>query len=83
MTLTEVVTCVIVVCCLCQFLIRRVQMVFPEFQYLWLAEETKKNLPKELDFLKEGQHCERVGKMFAKFKFLKVTNIILILPNEI
>ena len=55
-----------------QFLIRRVAWVFPDFQYVWLAEETKKNLPKELDFLKEGEHCERVAKLYSHFKFLKV-----------
>ncbi|WAR18693.1 ADCK1-like protein [Mya arenaria] len=58
-----------------EFLIHRVAWVFPDFQYVWLAEETKKNLPKELDFMREGEHCERVEKMFAKFSFLKVPKI--------
>ena len=60
---------------LLQFLIRRVAWVFPDFQYLWLAEETKKNLPLELDFLLEGHHCERAGRNFKQFSFLKVSLI--------
>lgn len=57
---------------LLQFLIHRVAWVFPDFQYLWLAEETKKNLPLELDFLLEGHHCERAARNFKMFSFLKV-----------
>ena len=45
---------------------------FPEFQFLWLAEETKKNLPLELDFIHEAHNCERVSRMFSHFSFLKV-----------
>lgn len=62
-----------------------VAFVFPDFQYMWLAEETKKNLPKELDFLSEGVHCERVAKLYSHFKFLKVGkgNTHSVLPDEI
>lgn len=49
-----------------------VAWLFPEFQFLWLAEETKKNLPLELDFVHEAKNCERVAKMFSHFSFLKV-----------
>ncbi|XP_045185749.1 aarF domain-containing protein kinase 1-like [Mercenaria mercenaria] len=58
-----------------EFLINRVAWIFPDFQYVWLAEETKKNLPKELDFIKEGEHCERAAKMYSHFKFLKVPKV--------
>ncbi|XP_052276490.1 aarF domain-containing protein kinase 1-like isoform X1 [Dreissena polymorpha] len=58
-----------------EFLIRQVHWVFPDFQYVWLAEETRRNLPKELDFVREGEHCERVAKMFEHFKFLKVPRV--------
>lgn len=34
--------------------------VFPDFKFQWLAEETKKNLPMELDFLNEGKNAEKV-----------------------
>jgi aarF domain-containing kinase len=49
-----------------------VAWLFPEFQFIWLAEETKKNLPLELDFVHEAKNCERVAKMFNHFPFLKV-----------
>ncbi|KAK3597878.1 hypothetical protein CHS0354_029458 [Potamilus streckersoni] len=65
-----------------EFLINRIAWVFPDFQYVWLAEETKKNLPLELDFLNEGRHCERVARLFKKFTFLKVPRIYWDLSSE-
>lgn len=50
-------------------------LIFPEFRFVWLAEETKKNLPIELDFLNEGKNIEKVGKMFEKYKFIKVPKV--------
>ncbi|KAK3786290.1 hypothetical protein RRG08_060215, partial [Elysia crispata] len=58
-----------------EFLVHALGLIFPEFDYIWLAEETKKNLPVELDFLNEGKNCERVGRLLKKFKFLKVPKI--------
>ena len=46
--------------------------LFPEFQFTWLVEETKKNLPLELDFLNEGKNSEKLQQKFSKLKFLKV-----------
>lgn len=34
--------------------------VFPDFKMQWLVEESKKNLPIELDFLNEGKNAEKV-----------------------
>ena len=56
-----------------QLLLHGVNFVFPGFQYMWLAEETKKNLPLELDFIHEGRNCERVERLFKHVKFLKVS----------
>ena len=60
-------------------MVRGVAWLFPEFSFIWLAEETKKNLPLELDFVHEAKNCERVAKMFSHFSFLKV-RIILLVP---
>ena len=51
-----------------------VKRVFPEFQFTWLVEETKKNLPLELDFLNlnEGKNSENPQETFSRLKFLKV-----------
>ena len=61
---------------LCQFnfqlLVHGIAWLFPGFQYTWLAEETKKNLPIELDFVNEGQNCERIARQLHHFHFLKV-----------
>ena len=46
--------------------------IFPDFQFLWIAEMTKKNLPLELDFAHEGRNCERVAHMFKDFDYIKV-----------
>lgn len=52
-----------------------VDKAFPEFSFMWLVEETKKNLPKELDFFHEGKNCEKVSSMFKHLKFLKVPKV--------
>lgn len=57
-------------------LVRIVAKIFPEFSFLWLAEEMKINLPLELDFIHEGKNCERVGRMFSNLKWLKVPEIL-------
>lgn len=55
-----------------QFLILAVKQIFPDFEFMWLVEEAKKNLPLELDFLNEGRNAEKVAHMFRCFDFLKV-----------
>lgn len=32
---------------------------FPEFEFRWLAEEMRENLPKEMDFTREAANAER------------------------
>jgi predicted unusual protein kinase regulating ubiquinone biosynthesis (AarF/ABC1/UbiB family) len=46
--------------------------IFPKFTFVWLAEETERNLPIELDFLNEGKNIEKVASIFRKHKFVKV-----------
>lgn len=57
-------------------LIRIVAKIFPKFSFLWLAEEMKKNLPLELDFIHEGKNCERVGRMFSNLKWFRVPFVL-------
>lgn len=59
--------------CVLQALVRLVVRLFPDFQFRWVAEEARRNLPLELDFISEGRNCEAVGKMFAHLPFFKVT----------
>jgi len=64
--------CTDMVChCAVKMLVALVSRIFPEFQFGWLAEETRKNLPLELDFVHEARNCEKVAKNFAHLHFLK------------
>ncbi|KAM9708259.1 aarF domain-containing protein kinase 1 isoform 2-T3 [Menidia menidia] len=58
-----------------EVLIKAVHWLFPDFAFMWLVEEAKKNMPLELDFLNEGRNAERVAAMLAHFPFLKVPAI--------
>ncbi|TKC41251.1 hypothetical protein EI555_011469 [Monodon monoceros] len=56
-------------------LVLAVKQLFPEFEFMWLVDEAKKNLPLELDFLNEGRNAEKVAQMLKHFDFLKVPKI--------
>ncbi|XP_053331216.1 aarF domain-containing protein kinase 1 isoform X2 [Spea bombifrons] len=60
---------------LMEVLLHVVKKVFPRFEFMWLVEEAKKNLPLELDFLNEGRNAERVSAMVSRFPFLKIPKI--------
>ncbi|XP_047594197.1 aarF domain-containing protein kinase 1 isoform X3 [Lutra lutra] len=60
---------------LMEVLVLAVKQLFPEFEFMWLVEEAKKNLPLELDFLNEGRNAEKVAQMLKDFDFLKVPRI--------
>uniref|UniRef100_A0A0K0EL24 Protein kinase domain-containing protein n=1 Tax=Strongyloides stercoralis TaxID=6248 RepID=A0A0K0EL24_STRER len=49
--------------------------LFPDFNLMWLVEETKHNLPKELDFLHEAKNADAVRRMFSHLTYLKVPEI--------
>ncbi|XP_063804280.1 aarF domain-containing protein kinase 1 isoform X2 [Pseudophryne corroboree] len=58
-----------------EVLLHVVKKVFPQFEFMWLVEEAKKNLPRELDFLNEGRNAERMADMVCKFPFLRIPRI--------
>ena len=58
-----------------EFLVNTVRQIFPEFQFTWLVEETKKNVPLELDFLNEGKNSEKLQKKFSRLAFLKIPKV--------
>ncbi|KAM6202668.1 aarF domain-containing protein kinase 1 [Rhynchocyon petersi] len=60
---------------LMEMLVLAVKQLFPEFEFMWLVDEAKKNLPLELDFLNEGRNAEKVAQMLKHFNFLKVPRI--------
>ncbi|XP_017332116.1 aarF domain-containing protein kinase 1 isoform X1 [Ictalurus punctatus] len=58
-----------------EFLLQVVHWIFPDFEFMWLVEEAKRNMPLELDFLNEGRNAEKVSHMLKHFDFLKVPKI--------
>jgi ABC1 atypical kinase-like domain len=48
-----------------EILLTAVQRMFPDFKYMWLVDEMKKNLPAELDFVSEGRNAERFASQFS------------------
>ncbi|XP_060243915.1 aarF domain-containing protein kinase 1 isoform X4 [Meriones unguiculatus] len=58
-----------------EVLVLAVKQLFPDFEFMWLVDEAKKNLPLELDFLNEGRNAEKVAHMLKHFDFLKVPQI--------
>ncbi|XP_069494012.1 aarF domain-containing protein kinase 1 [Ambystoma mexicanum] len=58
-----------------EFLLRIVKKIFPDFEFMWLVDEAKKNLPLELDFLNEGRNAEKMAQMLHRFKYLKIPKI--------
>jgi len=41
---------------------------FPEFEFTWLGEEMKQNLPKEMNFVHEASNAERAAKDFENIR---------------
>ncbi|MED6265141.1 putative aarF domain-containing protein kinase 1, partial [Characodon lateralis] len=58
-----------------EVLVKAVHWLFPDFAFMWLVDEAKKNMPLELDFLNEGHNAEKVANMLSHFPFLKVPMI--------
>ncbi|MCL4130195.1 UNVERIFIED_CONTAM: hypothetical protein GTU68_059519, partial [Idotea baltica] len=58
-----------------EVLVNMVSRLFPDFHFEWLVEETRRNLPMELDFRNEGKNAERVASMFEHVSWLKVPSI--------
>jgi len=59
----------------CDLLVRGIKLAFPQFSFMWLANEMKINLPMELDFTQEGRNAESAARIFRDFYWLKVPSI--------
>ena len=56
-------------------LLRLAAWLFPDFSYAWIGEETRKNLPLELDFVHEARNSERTARDFADWDAVYVPRI--------
>ncbi|KAM5535151.1 hypothetical protein V8D89_011237 [Ganoderma adspersum] len=45
-----------------------IKHLFPEFEFTWLGEEMRENLPKEMDFVQEQRNAERAAADFANVR---------------
>lgn len=45
--------------------VRAIKYIFPEFDFDWIADELRINLPKELDFTSEAHNAERIAKYLS------------------
>jgi len=45
-----------------------IKKIFPEFEFTWLGEEMRENLPKELNFVHEAANAERLAADFSNVK---------------
>lgn len=58
-----------------EFFVNMASKLFPEFQFQWLVDQIKANLPLELDFLNEAKNCEKMGSYLTRFKNISVPKI--------
>jgi len=59
----------------CDLLVRMVKVAFPQFEFMWLANEMRTNLPMELAFTQEAKNSEKVARIFKDYNWLKVPRI--------
>lgn len=64
------------------FLVRVVNYAFPQFEFMWLADEMKKNLPLELNFLQEGRNAEKISNLLSHLPYLRIPRIHWNLSTE-
>ncbi|KAI8470915.1 MAG: ABC1 family-domain-containing protein [Monoraphidium minutum] len=51
-----------------ELLVKGARLIFPDFNYQWLVDEIKENLPRELDFRHEAANAERCRANLASPK---------------
>ena len=66
----------------CYFLVKAVKYAFPQFEFMWLAEQMKKNLTDELNFLQEAENTEKVSKLLTHLPGVRVPKIHWNLTSE-
>ncbi|KAG5895660.1 hypothetical protein JTB14_008669 [Gonioctena quinquepunctata] len=56
-------------------LVKLMSWIFPEFKFQWLVDESKKNIPQELNFAQEGHNAEKIAKMLEDVEWLKIPRV--------
>ncbi|EEB15541.1 conserved hypothetical protein [Pediculus humanus corporis] len=58
-----------------EVIVKIMSSLFEDFRFQWLIDETKLNLPKELDFLNEAKNAEKIQNILKDFKWLKIPKV--------
>ncbi|XP_065199978.1 aarF domain-containing kinase 1 [Planococcus citri] len=58
-----------------EILSKIVSYMLPDFKVQWLVDETKKNIPRELDFELEADNTEKARQMFRHLPWLKIPSV--------
>lgn len=58
-----------------EFLVHCASWLFPSFHFQWLADEVRRNLPDELNFIHEARNQEKFAAMFRHLKFVKAPKV--------
>nr|XP_027201125.1 uncharacterized aarF domain-containing protein kinase 1-like [Dermatophagoides pteronyssinus] len=58
-----------------EFLFNVIDRLFPEFSLMWLVNETKRNIPLELDFVNEAKNSEKIAILLKDLQWLKIPHI--------
>ncbi|KAL0276063.1 UNVERIFIED_CONTAM: hypothetical protein PYX00_003726 [Menopon gallinae] len=58
-----------------EVLVKIMAVLFKDFKFQWLVDETKLMLPKELDFTNEADNNRKVKELFCSFKWLKIPDV--------
>ncbi|VDK78802.1 unnamed protein product [Litomosoides sigmodontis] len=56
-------------------LTRLASRLFPDFYFIWLVDEMKRNLPRELDFRVEAANAKKLKEMFSHLDYFKIPKI--------
>ena len=60
---------------LIEFFVNVGEMMFTNFNYQWLIQDMKRNLPQEVDFLIEASNCEKMKGLLKNEKRITVPDI--------
>ncbi|KAK9881066.1 hypothetical protein WA026_014411 [Henosepilachna vigintioctopunctata] len=59
-----------------EYLVKLMSYAFPEFRFQWLVDETKKNIPQELNFEQEGRNAEKIAAFFENTEWLHIPKVL-------
>ncbi|XP_035719078.1 aarF domain-containing kinase 1-like [Vespa mandarinia] len=63
-------------------LVKITSYIFPDFKFDWLVDETKKNIPLELDFTQEGKNAEKIQSLLSHYHWLIIPKIYWDLSSQ-